>query len=78
MTFTVLQKKLSRICERCYFRCSNGRWNNTTTFRCVKCEKMISSLREAIDHVDDSVTPKETDIMGNFDNAIKILEGHPD
>ena len=39
---------------------------------------MISSLRGAIDHVDDSVTPKETDIMGNFDNAIKILEGHPD
>ena len=44
----------------------------------MDCDTPISSLRQAIDHTDDSVTPKESDIMGNLDNAIKNLETHPD
>ena len=49
-----------------------------TTFQCVECDKTISSWGEAIDHVEDSVTPTETDIMGDFDKAIKMLKDHPD
>lgn len=49
-----------------------------TTFQCMDCDTTISSLRQAIDHTDDSVTPKESDIMGNLDNAIETLETHPD
>ena len=58
-------------------RTNRGTKNFKTTFQCMECDETISSLRQAIDHTEDSVTPKESDIMGNLDNAIKCLETHP-
>ena len=68
--------------QSCIYETSFARTNRVmkkikTTFQCMDCDKTISSLRQAIDHTDDSVTPKESDIMGNLDNAIKNLEAHP-
>ena len=47
-------------------------------YRCVDCQTPISSMRDAIDHVEDSVKPTESDIMGNFDDVIKTFNDHPD
>ena len=65
------------ICETFFTRTIRGMKKTKTTFRCVECDQTIVSLRQAIDHVDDSVTPTESDIMGTLDNAIKTLEKHP-
>ena len=62
-----------------FFERTNRVMNKTkTTFQCMDCDKTISSLRQAIDHTDDTVTPKESDIMGGLDNSIKNLTAHPD
>jgi len=47
-------------------------------YRCVHCETEISDMADAIDHVEDSVTPKISDIMGNLDRSIKTFDDHPD
>ena len=48
------------------------------SFRCYDCDKSISSMAEAINHVDDSVTPTKSNIMGDFDIAVKTLQDHPE
>ena len=48
------------------------------SFRCYDCDKSISSMVEAINHVDDSVTPTKSNIVGDFDIAVKTLQDHPE